>query len=308
MPGLLFRLTLRLRHTFELLLLRGASIIVRLLPRRLLLPLGRLLGRAVFSFLPWRLRILRENAAHLPVTPAADFDRRAYEHLGQHLVLALQPPSLPLPLHAPGLGALAADAERGGLILCGAHVGLWELLPRAVAPHLPAAARQHGLLVYRPLHNAAVDRWLRRRRARAAGMPLVADHGSAPALRRALARGGVVGLLSDQRPSRAAVTVDFLGRPTAFGAGVASLRRASGAPVWFVALVLDHDASGAPLLRLRLEQLAPRRDSVSPADAGETPSSDASLTQSYADALGATIAEFPAQYFWWHRRWKACPA
>ena len=297
---LVFRLTLRLRHTFELLLLGGASVIAHILPRRLLLPLGRLLGRAVFSFLPWRLRILRENAAHLPTTPTADFERRAYEHLGQHLVLALHPPSLPLPLHAPGLGALAADAERGGLILCGAHVGLWELLPRAVAPHLPAAARQHGLLVYRPLHNAAVDRWLRRRRERAAGMALVADHGSAPALRRALERGGVVGLLPDQRPSRAAVTVDFLGRPTAFGAGVASLRRATGAPVWFVALVLDHDASGAPLLRLRIEQLAPRRDGQAPSEAD-----DASLTQSYADALGATIAEYPEQYFWWHRRWKA---
>ena len=90
------------------------------------------------------------------------------------------------------------------------------------------------------------------------------------------------------------------GRPTAFAAGVASLHRATGAPVWFVALVLDHDASGAPLLRLRIEQLAPRRDGQAPSEAD-----DASLTQSYADALGATIAEYPAQYFWWHRRWKA---
>ena len=64
--------------------------------------------------------------------------------------------------------------------------------------------------------------------------------------------------------------------------------------------MLDHDASGAPLLRLRLEQLAPRRDGPAPSDAD-----DASLTQKYAIALGATIAEFPAQYFWWHRRWKA---
>ena len=61
-----------------------------------------------------------------------------------------------------------------------------------------------------------------------------------------------------------------------------------------------HDASGAPLLRLRIEQLAPRRDGQAPSEAD-----DASLTQSYADALGATIAEYPAQYFWWHRRWKA---
>ena len=177
--GLLFRLTLRLRHTLEFLLLRGASVIAHILPRRLLLPLGRLLGRAVFSFLPWRLRPPRECRA------PPDHARRRFRATS---IRAPRP--APRSRVAPILAAAAAPRARprraGGrrrarrphpVHFRSAHVGLWELLPRAVAPHLPAAARQHGLLVYRPLHNAAVDRWLRRRRARAAGMPLVADHG-----------------------------------------------------------------------------------------------------------------------------------
>ena len=74
-------------------------------------------------------------------------------------------------------------------------------------------------------------------------------------------------------------------------------RRAGGVPV-YVMLPLDTVSREGELRAV--EQLAPRRDGPAPPEAD-----DASLTQSYADALGATIAEYPEQYFWWHRRWKA---
>ena len=231
--------------------------------------------------------------AHLPATPAAGFERQAYEHLGQHLVLAL-PILAAAPLHAPGLGALAADAERGGLILCGAHVGLWELPRRRAAPSGRRAGSTGSSSTGRcttPLSIAG------RAAARAAGMPLVADHGSAPALRRAL-DAAASSACCPTSGRRAAVTVDFSAGPRPLAL---ALPRCAARPALPSGLSRSCSTTTPPARRCSASASSSSRRA---ATAGAFKADD-SLTQSYADALGATIAEFPAQYFWWHRRWKA---
>jgi hypothetical protein len=108
----------------------------------------------------------------------------------------------------------------------------------------------------------------------------------------------------------------FLRRKAFFSHGIATLHAATGAPVWFAALLLQPDEGHAAAfkLQLRLVRLAVRtvlcaaRDQVSaspraPDQAGDQAGA-AALMQAYANAVGGVIAESPAQYFWWHRRWR----
>ena len=192
---------------------------------------------------------------------------------------------------------------------------MWELLPRLLLPLLPERARAHGLLVYRPLHHGLIDRWLRRWRAQTAGLPLRADRGSFQALRLSLERGGTVGMLCDQRPSRPPwVPATFLQRRALFSHGIAALHTITGAPVWFAALFLvPGDAPDGFTLRLQLVRLATRRspavERAAPSDREleVTASDQQHLVQAYADALSSAVRGAPSQYFWWHRRWRDEP-
>ena len=136
------------------------------------------------------------------------------------------------------LSCFRDDCQSGGVIVCSCHHGAWELLPAALSPHVPARAREHGYLVYRPLHNAMLDEVLRRRRAAAARMKLIADRGSRSTLLAALRTGGLVGLLADQRPPAAHsnVPITLFGRPCEMSPGLEALHTSTGAPVWFATL------------------------------------------------------------------------
>ena len=300
---------------------------------RTTLAIGRLVGRLAHALVPWRRAVMRENMQRLAVTPSEQLDgmsterldelqRLAYVHLGRSLALSLTAGEwLQRYLHLPQeLPSLVDDLRSGGALVCSAHLGVWELLPTALAPHLPERARRLGLVVYRPLHHRRLNHLLLRRRA-ASGIHLLPDRGAAPAMRAALGRGGLAGMLPDQRPSRPGVAATFLRQAVDFSPGLATLHHATGAPVWFCVLLLDVDRQTdpqkpeqrttgerpSPALRLHLLRLAERRPPAPPAADGATPPpvDCAPLVQAYADALSSAVEANPEQYFWWHKRFSA---
>ena len=321
---------------FTLLAVRGASCLVAWLPPSTVASLGRMFGRLLHHWWPWRMSVLRCNllrvlsALSVPCT-VTELERRVYEHFGASLMLTLRPPHQREPemctsVSGSSLTELLADCEAGGIVICSAHMGVWELLPEVLSRRLPAYALRRGFFVYRPLHNVLLDRWLCRRRERAARMAALSDAGSIGVLRSALKDGGVVGLLADQRPSdgHAALQAVLFGEHSAFSPGLSSLHHTTGAPVWLAVLLLEA-LDGASSLRLHLERLAPRSDvgplqpsANRPASSRPLPREPApkarpstippmdplELTQAYADALTAIVKREPAQYFWFHRRWK----
>ena len=297
---------------------------------RTTLAIGRLVGRLAQALVPWRRAVVRENMQRLAVTPSEQRDgmsterldelqRLAYVHLGRSLALSLTAGEwLQRHLHLPQeLPSLVDDLRGGGALVCSAHLGVWELLPTALAPHLPERARRLGLCVYRPLHHRRLNHLVLRRRA-ASGIHLLPDRGAAPAMRAALRRGGLVGMLPDQRPSRSGVPATFLRQAVDFSPGIATLHHATGAPVWFCVLLLDaeqtdrqkpdqHTTGGErprPALRLHLLRLAERRPPAPPAADGAAPPpvDCAPLVQAYAAALSSAVEANPEQYFWWHKR------
>ena len=328
-----------LQDVAALVVVRWLELLVRAVPLRAALPLGRAFGWIAARATRWRATVLRSNVRTICSGEAATaLGRHAFEHLGQAILLSLQPSwrneALRRALRCdPAIAHLVDDARAGGVIVCSAHLGVWELLPRLLAVHLPLRARDNGRIVFRPLHNRFLDRWVHGRRL-ASGLPLLADRGSMDELRRAVDRGGLVGMLPDQRPSRpSAIRSSFIDRPTDFPPGFAALHAATGAPVWFAALLLDDPPPGGGVaLRLDLKRLVTRRLPSEPAYGsggsakvictrasdrrGGPAQSDVTTTDkclctgaqclvhAYAHALSCAVRAAPSQYFWWHRRWR----
>lgn len=240
-------LSARLCEGVALVLVRGVSAILSLLPLTAVPAVSRVLGR-LLKRSGYRSTLVRSSIEVLPLRD--DIEREqvidaAYSHLGLAIALSLQPPrrdrEISSLLEPPSsqFNLLLDDIQLGrGLIFLSAHIGMWELLPLCILPLLP-----HGTavsIVYRPLHNRGLDRWILQRRLRH-GAKLIPASGSLPQLTSALVKGEVVCILADQRPSdrQCGEQLTFLGRTARFACGAALLHEVTGAPAWFGALVLD---------------------------------------------------------------------
>lgn len=183
--------------------------------------------------------------------------------------------------------AAAEQAGRGVLLLV-PHLGNWELLclwlQARSAPDRPFTA------LFRPLRDAAANRWLQARRERSGARLVPTDAAGLRALLRALRGGGLVGILPDQVPGPdAGVLAPFHGRDARTMTLVRGLLRRSGAEV-LVATALP-EAAGHRIHLLDVE------DDL----ADEDPRTAAGALNR---ALEACIALAPEEYQWGYKRYR----
>ena len=182
-----------------------------------------------------------------------------------------------------GTEHLAALADGG--IIVGAHLGNWELSGALMGRRL---AGRRLVVVGRRQGNSVLDAMAVRLRERL-GMEHATRHWrDAPGLSRALAEGGVLGLVADQHASRG-VQIIFLGRPALAFAGPALLARRHNLPI--VATAVLREGWG----RFREVVSPPIRVG------GRT---DDEVVQVYSSALEALVQRAPGQWMWLHGRWK----
>jgi KDO2-lipid IV(A) lauroyltransferase len=227
----------------------------------------------------WRLlgRHAR-HLAHLGVDlcriPRLDADR-----IGRHVDLA-------------ALGALRGLlAEGRGLICVSGHLGVWELLAHAASVGgLPVT------VVVRRLEPSPVDAVVARIRA-SSGQRCVPQRGAFRALRRALARGEIAGLLADEDERASPLFAPFLGTVAATSPAAALLQRASGAPI----AVVSCERTARERYRIRLWRV------IRPPPGARGESALAQVTAEINAALGAAIRALPAQWLWGSRRFATRP-
>lgn len=173
------------------------------------------------------------------------------------------------------------------------HYGSWEFFCGYGLRDSEATA----IGVYHPLKNKAFDLFYRRMRSRIGAEP-------APMkllIRRLVTarRGGerfILGLIADQAPPKNYAVehwYNFLGRPTAFFAGMEHICAKFGTPVYY----LDIDKVKPGHYSCRFVQIYDGVEQV----AGHE------ITQRYADALSNTIRRRPELWLWSHKRWKQQP-
>ncbi len=290
------------RYRLEAAAAAVAAALVKLLPRRLVLASGRLLGRLWGSIDGRHRCIAIDNLrAAFPNGSGERLDaiaRAVYAHFGAVIFDLLwmagrDGTELAALVEVEGEeNVRAAQALGKGAVYCTAHLGNWEV-------HGIAHAQRFGPLsvVARPLENPALDARLCALRSATGNAVIYKRKALASVLRELRAGRGVAMVLDQNVLEEDGIFVDFFGRKAATTTVAAALALKTGCalvPAW---IELRRDGR----YQLRYEPpLEVRMDADRDAEI-------ARLTQELATRMESWIRRAPEQWLWLHRRWKTQP-
>ncbi|MBF1694824.1 lysophospholipid acyltransferase family protein [Selenomonas sp.] len=272
---------------------------VCLLPHRAAMMLGAGLARLLWPFIPARRKRLAqtqiEHCLHVSPAEAARIARESTLRFGPMLMEVLRFPVLRRHIedYVTITGALhmmrASLAQGKGAIIATSHSGNWELMGGALAlaglPIVGVAKRQS---------TAGMDRFINEYRA-LVGMH-VTYRSSVREMFRMIDQGWIIGLLSDQDPSRRdGVIVDFFGQETNAFTGAAAIARRCEVPIFPV--FMHRRADGHHELTIE-EPLYVEKTDDRAADVLR-------VTQDISAHIEAWIRRYPSEWFWLHDRWKS---
>jgi len=289
----------RPKHRLEIAVVRAGLAMGGFLPWSAISGLGAMLGDFTFRVLRIRRRVVMENLRiAFPDMTAGEARRvasRCYRVFGRtHLeyfgLPALHRRGVLEKVQVEGGEHLEAARARGkGIILLMSHFGNWEMLG-LMARHLGLDVH----LLVGDLSNAGVDEAMNRLRERL-GLKVLRRGMALREAMRLLRADGVVLFPGDQEARWHGVTVPMFGRATLTHPGAAHFALKSGA-----AILMGFPIREGAGFRLRfLPPILPEGE----ADKGNVQR----LTARHVAALETMVREFPEQWFWLHRRWKAAP-
>lgn len=250
--------------------------------------------------LRYRVAVARDNlrrcfpgCSHKQIESLLDL---YYRHLGQVIaellkVATMSAEELSARVRLVNLEAVHAETRAGrSVLLVGAHFCNWEWSLHGVALRV-GVPMEAG---YKPLHNAAADRELRKLRCRF-GARLIA----AKRLPREIARRRdtvrALALIADQVPlTQARLWLKFLGRQTPFYSGPGEIAHSTGYAAFFAAMTRTRRGH----YQIEFQPISAAGERLDPR----------SFTHRYARLLEALILAHPSDWTWTHRRWKLpCP-
>jgi KDO2-lipid IV(A) lauroyltransferase len=284
---------------------RAASVVeslVRRLPRRVALALGRGLGRIWADLDPRHVAIAVDNLRH--AFPHWDESRRlrtargVYAHFGQVIfdilwLHRLAPDEIMAFVDVEGVAeARAALAEGRGSAMATGHIGNWELSGVAFGCLFGPSG-----VVARPLDNPLLDERLVAFRQKSGNAVIYKRQALSQALRMIRAGQGVAFVVDQNVQADEGIFVDFFGRPAASTTAVAALAVRVGCPIltgW-----AELRPSGRYTLHLGVVRPRAEADRASEVER---------LTQVLAHLIESWVRTAPEQWLWLHRRWKTRPA
>ena len=276
--------------------------VVRVMPMRLVLAAGTLLGRAFYSFDRGHRRLAIENLrAAFPVRSEEEcrtICREMFSHFGRLLVVLLKFSTMrsdEMLARVEFEGeerVIHAHAQKRGVLLYTGHFGFWEINALVHALTLKPMA-----VLARPLDNPLLHDLLETVRT-STGNSVFYRRGAIRRVLRALEANQAVAFLIDQHMQPAdAVYVDFFNRPAATTSALAALALRTGAPV------VPVFALPLPGGRFRMVY----EHAVEPPDA-DNEHAITEFTQRCTDVLEMYVRRYPELWLWMHRRWRDVPA
>ena len=275
---------------------RAARLLGRL-PAPVTLALGRALGRGAHALLGRPRTLAQAQLAiafpELDARARRALVRETFRHAGESFAeLVLWPKLARRPDYVRVEGAELVDAALAagrGAVVVTAHTGNWELMGAAAAQRWPVT------VVARRVNDDRFDALVVRFRRSAGEEVLVRDDPRfLSAVRGALAANRLVAMLIDQDTRGAGVFVPFFGRLAHTPPGAALVALRARVPV-LTAFITRRP--GGHTVRFERVEVAARRDR------GEVIALTARLTA----AIEAQIRRAPADWVWWHERWRRRP-
>lgn len=222
--------------------------------------------------------------------------RKVWDNLGRNVAEFPHLAGLHETAAGPGYEVVGAEharalAVRGGpAMVLVAHVGNWELFP--------AALHRLGVKVaffYRAAANPAVDRLVVDLRQDAIGGPVTMFAKGGAGARASyghLARGGIVGMLVDQKLNDG-IAVPLFGRPAMTGSALAVFARKFDCPI----LPVHVERLGPARLRVVIEPVAYAQHT------GDKVGDIAATTLWMNQTIERWVRARPGEWLWLHRRW-----
>jgi Kdo2-lipid IVA lauroyltransferase/acyltransferase len=280
-------------HYFEYAALRLVEFAVNLVPRRLALALGGVVGRLLCLFGVHR-RIVQRNFDHVGLWDKGKADRiirRLYRNMGRYAVDFLRGGRLPpYRLNRYELYTGARDKGRGTIIVL-AHFGNWELLA-SIWGKLESDLN----VIAKPMANPLVEGWLHKKRT-ALGVSTIYTDSALRGMLTVLKRNGITAILIDQNMGSMGTPAPFLGKTASTVRTVAGLIRKTGAAAVPIYAIMGRDG----VYDIDFFEAEPP-----PAPDGADGDSEAAITAIQAqhnDILSRWVMKRPEHWFgWFHRR------
>lgn len=184
------------------------------------------------------------------------------------------------------------ELGRGGIVITG-HIGNWELLGAYFARQgLPIAA------IARRINDSRLNQLLVDFRTRSGVRTILRESPtSSREILKILKERGVLALIIDQDINAQSVSVPFFGRLARTPAAAASLAVRRDLPV--VPVFAQRRPEGGH----RFTAMAP----IFPPKSGDRRRDILELTHQFSKVLEDRIRQNPAEWVWWHRRWRRRP-
>jgi len=296
-------MTKTLQHKIEYLVVRTLMIVLNILPLKLALRFGDILGFFAFSILKVRRKVSLANLKNSFGDRYTDKEYRtialrSYISFARSMIeFGLFPKLSKMDLSkfikAIGDELMAEHFKTGqGMTIVSGHFGNFELMGAFMAlrgwPIDFLVGRQRNLLVNE----------LMNRNRSIFGAGLIEIGIAARGVFSALKKGRGVVMLSDQDAGTDGVIVDFLGRPASTPKGPAAFALKTGCPIYVFMPVREDLANHTVYFEgpIAITKSDDKEEDIK------------KLTQAYTDVIAKYVTRYPDFYFWAHRRWKTtCP-
>ncbi|GBD92645.1 lipid A biosynthesis lauroyl acyltransferase [bacterium BMS3Abin05] len=289
-----------LKNNLEFAGLKFLTIFIRIFPYGIAVRFSKILSFLVFSVIRLRRDVTIRNIQM--AFPEKDLEEctalagKVYNHFGRvavdFLYMARLIPKRFLKLiQFENETVLQKALQAGkGVVLNGGHLGNWEFL----AASIPLKGYPENIIVGAQRNNLA-DAWFNTNRA-LAGCKIIHVGGAVRKSLKALNRGEVLAILSDQDAGKDGQFVPYFGRPASAPVGAALLSLKSGSPMVYTQAIFNNGRYVVQFERIRTDDLE-----------GPTPENLWELTRRFTEILEKNVRKYPEQWFWMHRRWKTRP-
>ncbi len=280
-------------------LFRFFCLIFAMFPRELALFVGEKIG--LFSF--WILPRERKKAlANLDCafgeaktsSEKRQITHQLFKNLGKNAAEIIKFPAVSRNrvdkiIQIQGKEKMDAVLKRGkGGIFLTAHFGNWELL----AGYFASQGYSVNALAQKLYHDK-IDVFLNRLRARMK-VKVISRADSLRAIIRCLKNNEFVGVVSDQNTGKKGVWVDFLGKKAFTPTGISAIARKTGAPI----------LPGFIRWQKGNRHLIVIEDPIELCSGGDKEVDLLKNTAACNKIIGDYIRKYPAEWVWFHQRWK----
>ena len=183
-----------------------------------------------------------------------------------------------------------ALTEDKGVLLVSGHFGNWEMIPSALA-ELGYPVSMYVGQQTNPLTNELQNN------ARSSFGVQTIDKGKRATLQmgRALASNNIIAMLIDQNDNKSDLFVNFFAKLASSSRGTAAFHLLRKSPVMLVTCPYVGDKFEITFQRISFNLT------------GEQEKDTQHISQNINTELEKVIRQYPEQYFWMHRRWRARP-